>query len=60
VNFDLIIISGYALGEYVGVTVDDKGNPMAAWGDCRNSWVSPANGFYAGVHPQTDVFFVRP
>jgi hypothetical protein len=60
VNFDLVIVSGYTLGEYMGVAIDDKGSPMAAWGDCRNTWISPANGFYPGAHPQTDVFFVRP
>jgi hypothetical protein len=60
VNFDQLISAGYALGEYMGVAVDANGNPMASWGDCRNLWVSPANGLYPGVHPQTDVFFVRP
>jgi hypothetical protein len=60
VNFDQVISSGYALGEYMGLTTDANGNPMAAWGDCRNTWVSPANGLYPGAHPKPDVFFVRP
>jgi hypothetical protein len=60
INFDRSKVQGYALGEYMGVAIDANGNPMAAWGDCRNTWVSPANGFYPGAHPQTDVFFVRP
>jgi hypothetical protein len=60
VNFDQLIKPGYALGEYMGVAVDANGNPMASWGDSRNSWTSAAGGFYPGVHPQTDVFFVKP
>jgi hypothetical protein len=60
INFDQLLTAGYALGEYMGVATDANGNPIAAWGDCRNSWVSPANGFFPGAHPQTDVFFVRP
>jgi len=60
VNFDRSIPSGYALGEYMGLTTDPSGNPMAAWGDSRNTWVSPANGLYPGPHPKADVFFVRP
>lgn len=60
INFDQLIRPGYALGEYMGVATDANGNPMASWGDCRNSWTSPADGFYPGVHPQTDVFFVKP
>jgi hypothetical protein len=60
INFDQIIKPGYALGEYMGVAVDANGTPIAAWGDSRNSWTSPANGLYPGTHPQTDVFFVRP
>ena len=60
INFDQLIKPGYALGEYMGVATDANGNPMASWGDSRNSWTSPANGFYPGTHPQTDVFFVKP
>jgi hypothetical protein len=60
INFDQFVAPGYALGEYMGVAIDANGNPIAAWGDSRNSWTSPANGLYPGVHPQTDVFFVRP
>jgi len=60
VNFDQNVKAGYALGEYMGLTTDANGNPMAAWGDCRNTWVSPANGLYPGAHPKPDVFFVRP
>lgn len=60
ISFDRSVVTGYALGEYLGVAVDPNGNPMAAWGDSRNSWISPDNGLYPGIHPQTDVFFVRP
>jgi hypothetical protein len=60
INFDYVIVAGYALGEYMGMATDAAGNPMASWGDSRNSWVSPADGYYPGTHPQTDVFFVRP
>jgi hypothetical protein len=60
VNFDVIMVPGYALGEYMGVATDAAGKPMASWGDSRNSWVSPPDGYYPGTHPQTDVFFVRP
>jgi hypothetical protein len=60
VNFDYIMKPGYNLGEYMGVATDSQGNPMASWGDSRNLWVSPADGYYPGVHPQTDVFFVKP
>jgi hypothetical protein len=60
VNFDIFIAPGYNLGEYMGMTTDAAGHPMAAWGDSRNLWVSPPDGYYPGVHPQTDVFFVRP
>lgn len=49
-----------ALGDYMGLTTDANGNPMAAWSDCRNTWVSPANGVFPGPHAKTDVFFVRP
>ena len=59
-NFDWLIKPGYSLGEYMGVATDAAGNPMASWGDSRNSWVSPADGYYPGIHPQTDVFFVKP
>ena len=59
VNFDFFH-AGYMLGEYIGMATDPAGNPLASWGDGRNSWVSPADGYYPGVHPQTDVFFVRP
>jgi hypothetical protein len=59
INFDQLSTAGYELGEYMGVTTDASGNPMAAWGDSRNTWVSPANGLYPGPHPKSDVFFVR-
>jgi hypothetical protein len=62
VNFDQhpVYAAGYNLGEYMGVGVDDNGNPMAAWGDNRNTWVSPPNGLHPGPHGKSDVFFVRP
>jgi hypothetical protein len=49
-----------ALGDYMGLTIDANGNPMATWTDSRNTWVSPANGIYPGPHLKSDVFFVRP
>jgi hypothetical protein len=60
VGFDLEVHPGYMLGEYIGMTTDAAGNPLASWGDGRNSWVSPPDGYYPGIHPQTDVFFVKP
>jgi hypothetical protein len=60
IGFNLGLQTGYALGEYMAVATDPNGNPMAAWGDCRNTWVSPANGLCPGPHPKADVFFVRP
>jgi len=60
VDFEQIKIPGDALGDYIGLTTDANGNPMAAWGDDRNSWVSPADGLYPGPHPKADVFFVKP
>jgi hypothetical protein len=52
-------VPGDSLGDYLGLTIDANGNPMAAWTDSRNTWVSPANGFFPGPHPKADVFFVR-
>lgn len=60
VDFEQIKIPGDALGDYIGLTTDANGNPLAAWGDDRNTWISPANGLYPGPHPKADVFFVRP
>lgn len=60
INFDQNIVPGYDLGEYMGVATDSGGNPIAAWGDNRNLWVSPHNALYPGLHPQADVFFTRP
>ena len=60
VNYDVLLFPGYNLGEYMGMATDAVGNPMASWGDSRNLWVSPPDAYYPGVHPQTDVFFVRP
>jgi hypothetical protein len=57
---DQLAAPSLALGDYLGVTIDANGNPVAVWTDCRNTWVSPANGIYPGPHPKSDVFFVRP
>jgi hypothetical protein len=59
-NFDVDLPPGYALGEYMRMATDAAGNPIASWGDSRNTWVSPADGIYPGPHPKTDVFFVKP
>jgi hypothetical protein len=58
-HWDRLLAPGYSLGEYMGVTLDDEGKPMACWGECRNTWTSPSDALAPGTHPQADVFFRR-
>lgn len=60
VNYDQIIVAGYSVGEYMGVAIDAVGNPIASWGDLRNTWTSPTEGIFPGIHTQADVYFLRP
>ncbi|MDB6041019.1 MAG: hypothetical protein JWM99_4860, partial [Verrucomicrobiales bacterium] len=57
VNYDQILVPGYSLGEYMGVTTDDSGVAVCAWGDSRQTWDSPVDSYSPGSHPQADVFF---
>jgi hypothetical protein len=57
-NFDRTIRPCYDLGEYMSTT-RSRGLVLAAWGDNRNSWTSPAGSPAAGTHSQPDVFFGR-
>jgi hypothetical protein len=56
-NYDRTVVSCYDIGEYMSVKGDQEGNTLAAWGDNRNSWTSPADSPAAGTHQQPDVFF---
>jgi hypothetical protein len=56
-NYDRAVVSCYDIGEYLSVKGDENGNTLAAWGDNRNTWTSPADSPAAGTHPQPDVFF---
>lgn len=57
-NYDRTLRACYDLGEYLSITEKDEG-PLAAWGDNRNLWTSPAGSPAAGTHTQPDVFFQR-
>lgn len=57
-NYDRTVRACYNIGEYLSITSGDDGNGVvAAWGDDRNSWTSPADSPAAGTHAQADVFF---
>ena len=56
-NYDRAVVSCYDIGEYLSVKADDHGSTLAAWGDNRNTWTSPAGSPAAGTHAQPDVFF---
>ena len=66
-NYDRVIQPCYDIGEYMSVAVSaaqqDSGQPIAAWGDNRNSWTGPANTTPPSAapftHPQPDVFSTR-
>ncbi len=58
-NYDRTIISGYSLGEYVGLTAAN-GSVYALWGDARNTVTEPVNPLSpisGQTHTQQDVFF---
>lgn len=57
-NYDRPLRPCYNLGEYMGITLTEEGL-LAAWGDNRNPWTSPADSPAAGTHAQADVFFER-
>ena len=57
-NYDRIFSACYDVGEYLSVFA--KGSEvLAAWGENRNRWTSPAGSPAAGTHAQPDVFFQR-
>jgi hypothetical protein len=55
-HYDRTIVPCYDIGEYMSILSTDLG-PLAAWGDNRRSWTSPATSPAAGTHAQSDVFF---
>jgi hypothetical protein len=58
-NYDRTIVSGYSLGEYLGLT-SANGSVYASWGDCRNQVTHPVNALdplSGQTHTQQDVFF---
>jgi hypothetical protein len=55
-NYDRTIRACYDIGEYMSIVGHEDG-VLAAWGDNRNSWTSPARSPAAGTHAQPDVFF---
>jgi hypothetical protein len=55
-NYDRTVSPCYDLGEYLAITQGEEG-VLAAWGDNRNTWTSPAGSPAVGPHAQPDVFF---
>ena len=61
-NYDRAIVACYDIGEYQTLAQsqrgddDDDGRVIAAWGDNRRTWLSPADSPAAGLHAQPDVF----
>jgi hypothetical protein len=55
-NYDRAVSPCYNLGEYLAITQEEEG-VLAAWGDNRNTWTSPAGSPAVGPHAQPDVFF---
>jgi hypothetical protein len=61
-NYDRTIVACYDIGEYQSLTQsrrgddDDDARVIAAWGDNRKTWLSPAGSPAAGLHAQPDVF----
>lgn len=55
-NYDRSVRACYDLGEYLSIARHDDGI-LAAWGDNRRNWTSPAGFDWSGTHPQPDVFF---
>jgi len=62
-NYDRTVVSCYDIGEYQTLTGSggegDDGGVIAAWGDNRNTWTSPAGSPAAGTHSQPDVFSTK-
>ena len=60
-NFDRTVAHCYDIGEYMSVA-DPRGDkqPIAAWGDNRNTWTGPAGSAAPYTHAQPDVFSGRP
>ena len=54
-NYDRTIRACYDIGEYMSTTYSHE-RVLAAWGDNRNSWTSPAGSPAVGIHSQPDVF----
>jgi hypothetical protein len=56
-------VSCYDIGEYQTLTgsggEDGDSGVIAAWGDNRRTWTSPAGSPAAGTHSQPDVFSVK-
>jgi hypothetical protein len=60
-NYDRLINSGYALGEYLSVRAFN-GAVHVLWGDARNSVTHPVNALdplSGKTHAQTDVFYQK-
>ena len=58
-NYDRAIVSCYDIGEYQTLSRsrgDEDDRVLAAWGDNRRTWLSPAGSPAAGLHSQADVF----
>lgn len=54
-NYDRTIRPCYDIGEYLSAT-SVQGEPLAVFGDNRNTWTSPPASPAAGTHTQPDVF----
>ena len=57
-NYDRIIATCYDIGEYMSLAAT-PGQPIAAWGDNRNTWTGPAGSAAPFTHAQPDVFSGR-
>jgi hypothetical protein len=60
-NYDITVVAGYALGEYMSVTAAN-GSVYVLWGDCRNLVTEPVNplDLISGLtHSHSDVFFQK-
>jgi hypothetical protein len=61
-NYDRTIATCYDIGEYQTLAQSRRGDDdadapvIAAWGDNRKTWLSPAGSPAAGLHAQPDVF----
>src|SRR5262245_1716264 len=61
-NYDRTVVTCYDIGEYQTLAASRPGDEgddvkvIAAWGDNRRTWLSPAGSPAAGLHAQPDVF----